>query len=155
MECQRLSRRDLIRIGIGLMPCPLIAACSNTAAPESDGAPSPDVAVMVRGNVIEVDTTRVPAWSTPGPDARAVVFLSVQLIVVRRGTADYLALSSVCPHAGCGVSVVQPPRLVCPCHGSEFDFGGRRLAGPAPSGLVTLPSTFDDVTGRLQVSRTG
>lgn len=150
-----LSRRDLLRVGVGVVACPLLAACAGTAPTETSATPpGPDDAVSVAGNTITVDIARVPAFANASASNEvAVIFLAAQLIVVRRGAAEYRALSNVCPHSGCGVSVVNTPRLVCPCHGSEFDFAGRRLEGPAPTGLRVLPVTVDSAAQRLQIER--
>jgi Rieske Fe-S protein len=45
--------------------------------------------------------------------------------------ADFLALSSVCPHLGCRVHwEPQNDRFFCPCHLGAFDPEGRPTAGP-------------------------
>jgi Rieske Fe-S protein len=105
--------------------------------------------------VISIDTVAVQVGRIPAlrnVDG-AVVLLAARVIVIRTGPASFRALSAECPHAGCGVSVVTPPRLICPCHGSEFDFDGNRLAGPTPTGLRLLQSTFDSEAEILRVSR--
>jgi len=33
--------------------------------------------------------------------------------------------------------------MTCPCHGSEYAIDGKRLAGPAPSGLTRYTASFD------------
>ncbi|MGZ8491772.1 MAG: QcrA and Rieske domain-containing protein [Gemmatirosa sp.] len=153
-EMSLMSRRDLLRAGVGVLACPLLAACAGAAPTESSVAPRhPDDAVTVTGDIVHVEIARVPAFARATADEVAVVFLGAQVIVVRRGLADFRALSAVCPHAGCGVSVVRAPRLVCPCHGSEFDFAGHRLEGPAPTGLPVLPSSFDAATQRVRIQR--
>jgi Rieske Fe-S protein len=148
-----LSRRQLLGAGLSALVCPLLGACAATAPTESATSVSAEDAVTQRDGLIEVDTTRVPQWTTPSPVEIAVVFLGARVIVVRRSRTDFLVLSAECPHAGCGVSVVQPPQLLCPCHGSEFDFNGRRLAGPASSDLPILTADFDAATGRLRIRR--
>ncbi len=59
-------------------------------------------------------------------------------------------LSAICPHLGCTVSW-QPghDRFVCPCHGSEFDADGKRIAGPSPRNMDKLPVRVDN--GQLEV----
>lgn len=42
----------------------------------------------------------------------------------------YTAVSTRCAHRGCEVGR-EGPRLVCPCHGSEYRLDGDLLAGPA------------------------
>jgi Rieske Fe-S protein len=149
-----MSRRDLLRAGIGVLACPLLAACAGAGPAEALDTPeAPDAALTVTGDTIFVDIARVPAFAGGRTGDGAVVFLSVQVIVVRRGDADFGALSAVCPHSGCGVSVVRTHSLVCPCHGSEFDFSGRRLGGPAPTGLNVLPSSFDAATRHVRIQR--
>jgi thiosulfate dehydrogenase [quinone] large subunit len=153
-QTSSISRRDLLRAGAGVLACPLLAACAGGGPAEPPAAPAnPDAAVTVAGDTVEVDVARVPAFAGAGAGEVAVVFLGARVIVVRLGPAEFRALSAVCPHSGCGVSVVQAPRLVCPCHGSEFDFAGRRLEGPAPTGLPVLPSAFDAATRRLRIQR--
>jgi Rieske Fe-S protein len=111
----------------------------------------PDDAVRRAGDAVEIDTARVPAWAVAAAHASAVVFLQARVIVVRRSADDFIALSAECPHAGCGVSIVERTRLLCPCHGSAFDFVGARLEGPAPTGLRTLPALFSPATRRLLI----
>lgn len=45
--------------------------------------------------------------------------------------ADFVALSSVCPHLGCQVHwEAQHDRFFCPCHNGVFDPAGRATGGP-------------------------
>ena len=52
----------------------------------------------------------------------------------------YALFSPICPHLGCYYEW-KPllNRFACPCHGSQFDSSGARLAGPATRGLDPLP----------------
>ena len=54
----------------------------------------------------------------------------------------YLVYSATCTHTGCEVSGWNSDavRLVCPCHGSEFDVAdaARVVNGPAPKPLAML-----------------
>jgi Rieske Fe-S protein len=68
-------------------------------------------------------------------------------------TAGFVMFSSICPHLGCRYawdSTVTPNRFICPCHGSQFDNVGKKLAGPAPRGLDPLP--FREQSGNAQVT---
>jgi cytochrome b6-f complex iron-sulfur subunit len=87
----------------------------------------------------------------PG-EGRDFVSPSGQRIVVARhgkGTteADFLALSSVCPHLGCRVHwEPQHDRFFCPCHNGVFDRSGKATAGPpaaAGQNLVRFPVKVD------------
>jgi len=59
------------------------------------------------------------------------------------------ALSAVCPHLGCPVSLEQDSFL-CPCHNSRFGKNGEQGAGPARRGLDPLPIAVVD--GRLRLT---
>lgn len=92
------------------------------------------------------------AEELPPAQGRELVAPSGQRIVVARhgpGTsdADFLALSSVCPHLGCRVHwEPQHDRFFCPCHNGAFDRSGRATAGPpaaAGQQLVRFPVKVD------------
>ena len=59
-----------------------------------------------------------------------------------------VAYSSICTHAGCGVTAWMPSEqlLLCPCHGSEYDPKdlGKAVFGPAPRRLAALPLKISD-----------
>jgi Rieske Fe-S protein len=73
------------------------------------------------------------------PDNAALVLPEERVAIVRNGN-EYIALSLVCPHLGCTVTVA-PSGLFCPCHGSSFDRLGKLLNGPATAPLHRLEST--------------
>ncbi len=150
-----LHRRDMLRAALSVAVCPLLHACAEGAPPTAPALEVADDAATVRGNVVEIDVTRVPQWREMSADASAVVFLAAQVIVVRQRPESFTAFSAVCPHAGCGVSTVRASELLCPCHGSTFSFRGERLAGPAPTGLSALPVTYDAASRRLTIQRPG
>ncbi|HSQ62965.1 MAG TPA: Rieske (2Fe-2S) protein [Polyangiaceae bacterium] len=60
-------------------------------------------------------------------------------VYVVHGERGFYALSAVCTHLGC-VTRHEPgtDRIVCPCHGSTFDLGGRVTSGPARTRLRRL-----------------
>ncbi|MGW8061252.1 Rieske (2Fe-2S) protein [Streptomyces ziwulingensis] len=64
-----------------------------------------------------------------------------QNVVVSRDADGVLkAFSTVCTHAGCPIGELEGTRLVCPCHGSEFDARtGEVLRAPATAPLIGLP----------------
>ena len=56
--------------------------------------------------------------------------------IVRQPDGEVRAFSPQCTHLGCAYhSDKTKGKFVCPCHGSEFSFGGKVLAGPAPRPL--------------------
>jgi len=65
-----------------------------------------------------------------------------------------MAYSAVCTHTGCDVFDWNKDelRMVCPCHGSEFDVhnAAHVATGPAPRPLAILPLSVE--AGQLTVS---
>ena len=75
---------------------------------------------------------RVPFTSLDA-DGRALVEsagLELPLFVRRVAGASPVVLSTRCTHRGCEVEP-GADRLICPCHGSEYDLHGAVLEGPA------------------------
>lgn len=68
------------------------------------------------------------------------------IYVLALGNRRFAALSPICTHLGCTVEI-EESRLVCPCHGSNYDREGRVLRGPAEHPLARYPVelTADDV----------
>jgi Rieske Fe-S protein len=60
-------------------------------------------------------------------------------MVLGRDAGGLYAMSGLCTHQGCLVSVVGAPgqqTLACPCHGSAFDGNGAVTRGPARTPLA-------------------
>lgn len=81
--------------------------------------------------LLEVAVTEIPMGG-------ALVFRRERIAVMREGDR-FTALSLVCTHLGCTVTVT-PEGMVCPCHGSRFDRTGQVLTGPAQRPLARLYS---------------
>ena len=47
--------------------------------------------------------------------------------------------SAHCTHLGCKINETENNRLICPCHGSEYDFSGKVVKGPAYKNLKQVP----------------
>ena len=73
----------------------------------------------------------------PLPHNRIVTFFKKYIIVKRK---DVQVLSAHCTHLGCTVNKLENGRLVCPCHGSEFDLDGNAIKGPAFKSLEKISS---------------
>lgn len=64
---------------------------------------------------------------------------------------SFVIFSSICPHLGCRYNwSAEAKRFICPCHGSQFDIEGDKVAGPAPRGLDPLP--FRDQNGKAAIT---
>ena len=68
------------------------------------------------------------------------------IYVLALGNRRFAAVSPICTHLGCTVEIEQA-RLVCPCHGSNYDREGRVLRGPAARPLTSYRAelTSDEV----------
>jgi len=80
----------------------------------------------------------------PGGSLRWTAPSGAMVNVTRLGhgvaAADFVALSSVCPHLGCQVHwEAQHDRYFCPCHNGTFDPEGRPTGGPPKEGNTPLP----------------
>jgi Rieske Fe-S protein len=64
--------------------------------------------------------------------------------------ADFLALSSICPHLGCRVHwEANNDRFFCPCHNGAFDPEGKAIAGPPLADGQNLPEYPLTIEGTL------
>ena len=59
---------------------------------------------------------------------------------MKNSDSDVTALQLKCTHRGHSVNM-QETKLHCPLHGSEFDFSGNVIHGPASSPLKKFPVT--------------
>lgn len=89
----------------------------------------------------------VSCASADVPQNGALVFPNERLALLRDDRGLY-ALSLVCTHLGCTVTV-SAAELACPCHGSVFDRQGRVLKGPADRSLRRL--VVEEQGGVLEV----
>lgn len=77
---------------------------------------------------------RIPVRSVPG---RGALVYRQQRFALIQEAGNVYALSLVCTHLGCTLSVT-PKELSCPCHGSVFDRNGEVVKGPADEKLPRL-----------------
>lgn len=76
----------------------------------------------------------VDAWNRAKDRRLGAVWL------VRTGAREVRALSTSCPHLGCGIDASADGKgFTCPCHTSFFDLAGKLGSGPSPRGMDALP----------------
>jgi Rieske Fe-S protein len=75
------------------------------------------------------------------------------LAVSRIALDAFAAVSAVCTHLGCTV-LPGGPGYACPCHGSTFELNGTFVQGPAGTGLLRYPATFDGVNVTVSTTPT-
>ncbi len=82
-------------------------------------------------------------WTVLPPTTVGAVFLT------RRGN-DIVALSTICPHLGCGIDYVASKKeYACPCHESSFSADGAVAGGPSPRGMDSLQTRIRE--GQVEV----
>lgn len=66
-------------------------------------------------------------------------------------SGDLMAVSRICPHAGCTVEWrTQTALFACPCHNSLFSASGAVVQGPANRALATYPVKVEGETILVQ-----
>jgi Rieske Fe-S protein len=64
-------------------------------------------------------------------------------VIIIQKADSYLVLENRCTHLGCKLKLSEK-ELVCPCHGSKFDFEGKPIKGPAIMNLKALKFTVSE-----------
>ncbi|MFE0447888.1 Rieske (2Fe-2S) protein [Streptomyces fungicidicus] len=118
------SRRTVLR-GVALTPVAGLGltACGGTA----DDSAAPLTEPVELGPESEV------------AEDGAKLYRDHNVVVSRSGDGTLKAYNTVCTHAGCPINKLDGTKLVCPCHGSEFDATtGKVLREPAVAPLKPL-----------------
>lgn len=164
------SRREFVRIASIAM----VGACAGCLPPPSKGgqdtgktgttdtaAGDTEVAAdtEVPTNTVPAGWTALPLSSNPKL-ANVGGFLyktlgGARLIVAKiDNTPTYVALSSVCTHAGCDVTYQQGnDRFYCGCHGSAFADDGTVTHGPAGRALKQYETQWDAANEQVLVHK--
>lgn len=170
----RLSRRDAILVAAGsaLAPFAFAASKPNRRKPQpgdilvhafGDKAGAPIAPAEVFGEPLAAfpmeptsklvrDGSLHNQLALVRTSATALASKALRYAVVD-GEHAYLAYSAACTHTGCEVNgwKADTKRLVCPCHGSEFDVAdaGRVTHGPAPKPLAMLQIALEQHVFRV------
>jgi len=66
------------------------------------------------------------------------------VLIVRTGDAQYVAMSDICPHKQCRVEVKTATLIKCPCHGSAYKIDGTYVSGPSRKSLQQFRLTVQN-----------
>ena len=155
-----VRRRALLDAGVAAIAVAgtgLVAGSLAARLGRRDGAASTAEGTTAPGtdSAGSADPAPTSGTGTPGPGTSAVTVAAAEVavggavkttdpvtgdavFVLQPQKGRYTALSAVCPHARCVVDKPKDGKLICPCHGSEFDAAtGAVLVGPATTGLAT------------------
>lgn len=73
---------------------------------------------------------------------------------VVRVEGELVALSTVCPHLGCGIDYDgESGKFLCACHNSWFSIDGEALEGPSPRGMDVLESRVENALVQIRYQR--
>lgn len=121
------SRRTVLR-GAALTP---VAALGLTACgPDDSGsyAPATPTAPVALGAENEI------------PKGGAKLYWDHKVVVSRDANGTLKAYSTLCTHGQCAINKLEGTKLICPCHGSEFDATtGQVTRSPASVPLPEVP----------------
>lgn len=133
-DIRQPRRTVVIGAGLGVLAT-VIAACSGSST-KSDAGSS---AAPTTG---AGDTASSGASEAPGAAIAKTADVPVgsgvivgDTVVTQPTAGTFSGFSAACPHRGCDVSKVTDGKIVCPCHGSEFNLDGTVAKGPATKPL--------------------
>ncbi|MEU1019997.1 MULTISPECIES: Rieske (2Fe-2S) protein [unclassified Streptomyces] len=120
------ARRTVLRaaalapaVGLGLTACSAGDEGSNRSAP---------TAPVDLGNSDDVQV------------GASKLYTDQNVVVSRISDDQYKAYSTICTHARCPINTLEGHKLICQCHGSQFDAtNGAVLHEPADEPLRELP----------------
>lgn len=147
-----VSRRNFLgATGVTLLGC-VLTACGGGGESGGVTEPPPAGSTTFTGGVVTLSLSQIPGLTAA--NGHLVLALAdgnrrADLVVINVG-GSYKAFTSICTHEGCSVNGFNGARMICPCHGSEYDLTGKVVAGPAPLPLreytVVLNSAAQTLT---------
>jgi Rieske Fe-S protein len=79
------------------------------------------------------------------PSGGGLVLDDAKVVLTKADDGTVHAFSSICTHQGCPVSEVAEGRIICPCHGSQFEADTGEVAeGPASRSLPSVAVAVRD-----------
>ncbi len=79
------------------------------------------------------------------PSGGGLILDDARLVLTKADDGTVQAFSSICTHQGCPVAAVEEGRIICPCHGSQFDANTGEVAdGPASRPLPSVAVAVRD-----------
>ena len=70
-------------------------------------------------------------------------------IIINKEDKELIIFSSKCTHLGCKINKLDDDKLICPCHGSQFNLDGKVIKGPATASLKRLSYKTDPKTKEI------
>lgn len=105
--------------------------------------------------VIRLKASAFPALANPNGSIQIKFITYIEPLTLNRVTADrFVALDSICTHAGCTVDrfVRANNHMRCPCHGSLYDIEGNVIRGPAEEPLGRFATSYDAASDIISIT---
>ena len=129
-KTEKITRRKLLRKISGLLSLPVIA-------------------FWIKGIDQTKATTAKNKIILPSDLSEGITFLDK--VIIRKKGENIKVFSSSCTHLGCKINSEIDNKLICPCHGSKFNYDGDPKVGPAVKPLIQLELRKDNKTGEVIV----
>ena len=127
-ETDGIGRRVLLS-GVGVVGVAAVAGCASGAAGPATAAVGATPA-----------KAKALAKTSDIPVGGGKIFSDAQVVVTQPAAGTFKAFTAVCPHQGCTVGSVAGGKIICPCHGSQFQAAdGSVVQGPASTPLTEVP----------------
>lgn len=135
MDRKEFFSKALISGSLLFLAPALLNSCSKSEDPGTGTTPGGTTGEIT----IDLTSTDFNALKTVGGFA-----YSGNILIIRAGTSNYIALSKICTHQACTVAYnSSSDKIECPCHGSVYSVNGTVLQGPAPTSLKTYNVKID------------
>jgi cytochrome b6-f complex iron-sulfur subunit len=128
----------------------LLEGCGGSSPTGPDGGggpvtapPLPIVSGSVNNRVVSLTVDAASPLAGVG-SAALVSTSSGNFLVAHTGQTTFVALTAICTHEACTVTLFENSNYVCPCHGSTYSTSGAVLGGPAPRALQQFPTQFNN-----------
>ena len=72
-------------------------------------------------------------------------------VIINKNDKELNIFSSKCTHLGCKINKIEDDKLICPCHGSQFNLDGNVIKGPATASLKKLSYKTDPKTKEIVI----
>lgn len=129
----------------------LAAAATASAALVAAACGDGDISGVARIIPLPTGPVTIKVGDHPGL-ANVGVIVKVDAIGVKRTAAStFEAMSLLCTHQSCPVTITSNTQLDCPCHFSRFDGNGAVLRGPAKEPLPRFNTSYNSATDVLTI----
>jgi len=137
MQAPGTTRRALL-LGAGAIGAAGVLAACGSSSPTTTNPGN-------GGNGGGAPASPQPVKVSDVPVGGGAIFADQNFVVTQPTAGQFKAFSATCTHEQCLVSRIQGDKIICPCHGSQYNIADGSVAvGPATR---PLPARTATVTG--------